>query len=194
MRSNDSDDLLARLERQQAKVQRRTFILVVIPAIVALLLLGYTVYWFRRTRNLPGQPANVRLTFQAWSAFNTQDYGLSIARANACITQYESFAAAEQQQLRARGLSPPPVGAVPDAVRAEILNRGPLNDVATCWFIKARALEALGETESARRAYTEATRYIHARAWDPRGWFWSPSEAARERLAALGKTDKGSAK
>jgi hypothetical protein len=53
----------------------------------------------------------------------------------------------------------------------------------TRYFIKGKALEQLKQREAAIAAYKAAATLTYARAWDPTGpWFWSPAEAAAERL------------
>ncbi len=53
-------------------------------------------------------------------------------------------------------------------------------------FIKGKAHEGLKEKDAAIAAYKAAATLTHARAWDPAGrWFWSPAEAATERLEEL---------
>jgi hypothetical protein len=80
---------------------------------------------------------------------------------------------------------------VSDAEKNKIFQRGILNDVATAYFIKGRSMEYLfrkGGAEMTRhkadaeRAYRQACEVSHGRTWDPKGWFWSPCEAARDRL------------
>lgn len=72
-----------------------------------------------------------------------------------------------------------------DQDKQKIFANGLLNDVATCYFIKGKAAEKLVRKDDAKRAYEEAKKLTYARAWDPQGWFWSPSEGASDRLDAL---------
>jgi hypothetical protein len=67
-----------------------------------------------------------------------------------------------------------------------ILERGLLNDVGTCWFIKGRSLEKLERRQEAIQAYRRAERYTYARTYDP-SWdgFWSPSQGAKDRRTYL---------
>jgi hypothetical protein len=64
-----------------------------------------------------------------------------------------------------------------------------LNDVATAYFIKGRSAEYLYEKTKdkkykslAEEAYQAACVLKYGRCWDPQGWFWSPCDAANERL------------
>jgi hypothetical protein len=128
------------------------------------------------------QALNAELATAAWDAFNARDLSVAIARAESCISTFKDAADAEQGSLTASNTPLPPTGEVTADVRERILARGLLNDVATCLYIKARAAEDLGRRQDAREAYQLTLRYPHARCWDPKGFFWSPTEAARERL------------
>ena len=131
------------------------------------------------------QPPHVQLTAAAWDALNSGTFERSIAKADKCIEKFVEVAKKEQQELENHKTPKPPTGTVTEEEKATVLHRGPLNDVATCYYIKGRALEALKRMEDAKRAYDAARRLTYGRCWDPKGWFWSPSEEASERLAAL---------
>jgi hypothetical protein len=61
-----------------------------------------------------------------------------------------------------------------------------LNDVGTCWFIRGRSLEKMRRNSEAKTAYGAAAKYTYARCWDPDGQaYWSPAEAAAERLEVM---------
>lgn len=130
-------------------------------------------------------PLNVRLTNQAWEAFNKSDYEHAISYAEKCINEFLGGAERKQLQLEKENAALPPTGAVSDQEKETIFALGLLNDVATCLFIKGRSEEALGHKEEAIKAYQAASKYTHARCWDPKGWFWSPSEASSDRLSVL---------
>ena len=128
-------------------------------------------------------PLNARLTKEAWDAFNKEKWSAAVSKAEECIAEFRGQADREQEKLQKNGTENPPTGAVPEGERKTILSRGLLNDVATCFFIKGRALEKLGRKEEARQAFQTAAKYTYARCWDPSGWFWSPAEAAADRLS-----------
>jgi tetratricopeptide (TPR) repeat protein len=131
------------------------------------------------------QPPNVRLTNAAWQAFNNGTFEEAIAAADRCISEFRD-AADEQQAELTRSKTPlPPVGEVTDVEKKAIDKRGLLNDVATCYWIQARAAQNLKRTDEARAAYQAAMNYTHARCWDPAGTFWSPADDARRRRAGL---------
>lgn len=133
---------------------------------------------------IPPVPLHAELVLAAW-----QDLGdrpdTALEGAQQCIDIFEDIAVEEQETLVANGVPEPPVGVVSDEERDIIFKRGVLNDVGTSYFIKATALENLDRIEEAREAYRGAQEFPHARTWDPGGWFWSPADAARDRLAEL---------
>lgn len=128
---------------------------------------------------------NTVLTSQAWEAYNRGDYKAAIESADRCINEFLGRAMREQEELEAKNTPLPPIGAVSDQERQVIFARGLLNDVATCLYIRGRSLEAEGKREEAGKVYERAAKYTYARCWDPKGWFWSPSEGARDRLRML---------
>ena len=130
-------------------------------------------------------PRNVQCTVDGWQAFNRENWEAASRKATECIEEFGPQAAIEQERLERDGAALPRTGAVSDEERTTILNRGPLNDVATSLFIKGRAAEKLGRVEDARRAYESAAKLTYGRCWDPAGWFWSPAEASSARLQHL---------
>jgi tetratricopeptide (TPR) repeat protein len=122
---------------------------------------------------------------QAWAAYNKGDYAGAIDWADRCINECLGRALREQEQLETSRTPPPPVGAVSRQQKQAILARAPLNDAATCLYIKGRSFEATGRKEEATKVYREASKLTYARCWDPRGWFWSPAEGSLDRLRML---------
>jgi len=128
---------------------------------------------------------NNELVSAAFDALNKDDFPRAIANADRCISEFGGAADQEQDKLEKAKIPIPGTGKVPDQEKQVIFSRGLLNDVATCFFIKGKAAESLGQQGIAISSYEEAARYTYARCWDPNGWFWSPSEAAKGRLAGL---------
>lgn len=128
---------------------------------------------------------NVELTTAAFEAFNNGNFERAIANAEKCIAEFDGAANREQASLEKLKAPLPPTGSVEDVEKSAILERGLLNDVATCYYIKGRSAENLGLVDKARQAYEAASKYTYARCWDPKGWFWSPAEASQNRLAKL---------
>ncbi len=62
-----------------------------------------------------------------------------------------------------------------------------LNDVATCYFILGKSLQAQGKDNEAREAYkTIVDKFPYAQCWDPKGWFWKVASAAKDQMALIG--------
>ena len=158
--------------------------------LTVLLLLAFTVTIFTVQVAYP-LPLNVKLTNKAWRAYNKENYRSAIDYADECFEEFKMTADSLQSDLNELSVALPPTGEVlNNDIRKEIFARGPLNDVATCYWIKGRSAEKLGDKDKARDAYLAATEYPHARCWDSRGWFqrgifWSPPADARGRLKNL---------
>jgi hypothetical protein len=61
-----------------------------------------------------------------------------------------------------------------------------LNDVGTSYFIRGEALAKLGRKAEAIAAYKVVRDDLYfAQTWDPKGWFWSPADAAHPKIDAL---------
>jgi len=132
-----------------------------------------------------GHPLNERLTTAAWEAFNKGNYADAITAADKCIDEFAPAAKKTQSSLEGEKASVPN-GKVTDEEKAKIFANGPLNDVATCWFIKGRSSEKLKHLDDAKDGYKSTMKYTYGRTWDPDGqFFWSPAETASERLDAL---------
>ncbi len=172
-------------EKNKGKVikqRKRIRVWGLLPGII-LLVISASIFAARALA--PEQPLNVQLTKQAWDAFNEEDYERAITHADKCINEFRGAADREQKQLEEDHVPLPPKGKVSDQEKEIILARGLLNDVATCFWIKGRSAENLGRIEDARQAYRAVSKYPYARCWDPKGWFWAPSEAASDRLSQL---------
>jgi tetratricopeptide (TPR) repeat protein len=121
------------------------------------------------------------LTNAAWGALGNREYQRAVDLARQCISLFENQAIQQQQALSAA----PPNGVVSEADKQRIFANWALNDVATSYFILGQALEQLNRINEAKEAYRGALRFPYARTWDPKGWFWSPAEAAAKRLTEL---------
>jgi hypothetical protein len=127
----------------------------------------------------------------AWSSFNEKDYEKAIEFSHECIDNFAKDALQIQNELEKSGVPLPPKGAVSAAEKDQIFKRGLLNDVATAYWIKGRSAEYLYHKggikkqeykKMAEEGYKGACKYNYGRTWDPKGWFWSPCEAASKRL------------
>lgn len=136
-------------------------------------------------KSQPAPRRNEKLTAEAWQALEKKTFREAIAKADKCIESFESSAVKLQKQLE-KANARVPKGEVTEEEKKVVHRNGLLNDVATCYFIKGKAHEGLKEKDAAIAAYKAAAKLTYARTWDPVGpWFWSPAEAATERLEEL---------
>jgi hypothetical protein len=139
-----------------------------------------------------------QLTTEAWAAFKKADFKGAISKAQECIRNFKDDADDKQEELRKKNTPEPPTDSFSATEREEILKRGPLNDVATSFFIIGESEEEMYRREKdkdkdpqhnqrAKEAYKEACKYTYARAWDASGsgFFWSPSKKACRRADRL---------
>lgn len=102
-------------------------------------------------------PSSPALAADAWRAFDKKEFETSKRYANAVIDLY-------------RGMGEQVI----------------LNDVATCHFILAEVLRIEGKTVEAKAKYQYiAQNYPQAKCRDPRGWYWSISDVAKDRVFSL---------
>ncbi len=131
------------------------------------------------------EPFHQRVTTDAWTAFQDGKYAAAITNADWCITIFGEAAHRSQAILDSEKATLPN-GAVSEAERKRIASYQMLHNVATCFLIKGWAEEKLGHKAEAKRAYTEAKKFTHARSSRPKGdLFWSPADKAAEHLAGL---------
>lgn len=145
--------------------------------------LGCTVFLGWRFVNWAKLTPHEKLTFAAWELYQGERYQLAIAATARCENEFGPEAESLERSLASSPL--PPTGKVTEEQKTAIFQNGVLNDVATCLWIDGRSQAALHETDKAKKALTTTSKYVHARTWDARGWFWSPAEDARDRLHDL---------
>lgn len=129
-----------------------------------------------------GQPVNFgdfkssTLTTKAWEALAKDDIEAVLAYTNKCIEMY-----AEQARKMQGDLTDFPTGEDKD-----IFKYWALNDVATSYYIQGEAYRKANMKDEAQEAYNKVVRdYGFGQTWDPKGWFWKPSAAAKEKLDML---------
>jgi hypothetical protein len=111
-----------------------------------------------------------------------------VAWTDKCIAEFGLRAQTQQEELEKQNAPQPPIGRMSEAQRQAVFDQGLLNDVGTCRWLKGRALEAMGQKAEAKAAYDAATKLTYARTWDEGGWFWSPAQAASDRLRGVVST------
>jgi hypothetical protein len=114
------------------------------------------------------------LVGKAWDALNDKNWADAEGYANRCIGLYQDQAFEMQTGLKAK----------PDSDAAG--NMWALNDVGTSYYILGKALEGKRDKKGATMAYMILVdKLSYAQSWDPKGWFWTPSEAAAKSLGTL---------
>jgi len=116
------------------------------------------------------------LTTKAWAALNDEDVEAVLVYTNKCIELYADQAKKMQSSLNE----------YPTGENEEIFAFWALNDVATSLFIQGEAYRKAEKKSEAIEAYKKVVgEYSYGQAWDPKGWFWKPAEAAHEKIAML---------
>lgn len=128
----------------------------------------------------------------AWAAMKHSNYQQAFEAADDCVDQFSIQAFRDEAALeQTREKMPPKV--IDNAFdRKKVFDRGILNDVATAYFVRGQAAEHVAKKRpnpqmqrAALESYRNASRLKYGRCWDPGGFFWSPAEAASDRLVAL---------
>jgi hypothetical protein len=130
---------------------------------------------------------------KAWAALNDSNFGQAIESADECIDQFSPRAFRDQATFEAAHEKQPPTGTVDSSFdKKKVFDRWAVNDVSTAYFVRGQAAEQLlkrtrrpQNKQLALDSYLAATRLSYGRCWDPEGWFWSPAEAAADRLLSL---------
>jgi tetratricopeptide (TPR) repeat protein len=122
-----------------------------------------------------GDQKSATLATKAWAALEVKDWIGVEAYTEKCISLYTKAALQQQSEIT----SIPPA-AVANTYWA-------LNDVAICYFIKAKALHAQNKLDLAKKnAKVPVDEFSYAQCWDNQGWFWSVASACNDLIATLG--------
>ena len=103
----------------------------------------------------PKLSAHERLTALAFEAYNSGNYDEAIKAARECIDDFKTRAETIQKGLKEQNSPEPPTGKVESKTREKIHENGPLNDVATSYWILGRSLEKKGKKAEAIQALRE---------------------------------------
>ena len=79
----------------------------------------------------------------------------------------------------------PPVGKVKAITKSKIEKNFLVNDVSTALWAKARSLHESERAKAAIESYSQCVHMACGRAWDPKGWFWSPAEDYADKVSEL---------
>ena len=121
-----------------------------------------------------GDHTSVTLQVKAWDALGEGKYEDAVKYTEKCAELYEEEARKMQASLSAKP-------------SADVVNEyWALNDVGTCYFIRGEALTKLKKNKEALAAL-EVLRdeLYYAQAWDPKGWYWAPADAAYTKIEML---------
>ncbi len=111
---------------------------------------------------------------KAWAALEKNDIEAVLAYTGKCIELYAEHARQMQADMKDY-----PAGANDD-----IFKFWALNDVATSYYIQGEAYRKANMKDESTEAFNRLIKeYTYGQAWDPKGWFWKPAEAAKEKLA-----------
>src|SRR3990167_4689540 len=123
-----------------------------------------------------GDYRSVTLASKAWAALEKSDIEGVLAYTNKCIELY-----GEQAKKMQAGLKDYVTGKNED-----IFANWALNDVATSLFIQGEAYRKAKMIDEAKEVFQKLVdEYTYGQAWDPKGWFWKPAEAAQEKLTLI---------
>jgi hypothetical protein len=121
-----------------------------------------------------GDFSSQTLAKKSWAALEAKKYDDLKAYVGKCRELYEAKAVEMQKSLKE------------PAASGKEHDYWALNDVGTCSFILAKALDNQGKKTEAITAYKEvAEKFTFAQCWDPQGWFWKPAEASKDRIKEL---------
>lgn len=116
------------------------------------------------------------LVGKAWEALAQDDIEAVLAYTNKCLELY-----AEQAQNMQKSLT----GYV-EGTNDDVFKMWALNDVATSLFIQGEAYRKANMKDEAKEVYSKIVKeYSYGQTWDPKGWFWKPANAAKEKLEMI---------
>lgn len=151
-----------------------------VPAAEADASTSPPVVFLTPAKPVPAVSSSV-LTHKAWKALEMKEYGEVFLLTDEVVSRCEGQALRQQQRLKEFAASD----------RAS--NYSALNDVATCLFIRGRALRQLNRLNEAKESFREILQnYRFAQCWDPKGWFWKVAAAAQDEINSIDfKVDYG---
>ncbi len=121
-----------------------------------------------------GDYTSVTLQVKSWDALGEGKYEDAVKYTEKCAELYEEKAREMQASLSAK----PSTDVVHDYWA--------LNDVGTCYFIRGEALTKLERYKEARDTFVVLRDDLYySQCWDPKGWHWSPADAATSKIAML---------
>ena len=124
-----------------------------------------------------GDHTSATLTGKAWDAYNRGAYPEALEYVAKCVELYETEALNMQSSLS---------DFPPTEPREATAKYWALNDVGTCLFIKGEILLKQGNRLTAKEVFTRLRDgFGYAQCWDPKGWYWKPAQAARQKIIEI---------
>ena len=176
------------------RVMNRRIVIVILAWVTAVpvaALAGESVSAIENTQPGVCVSSNADLGDSAlWSVtavelFSQGQYQAAIRHVDACFSNWAVAAGHVQKAMFESNAQCPKTGRVSKKVKARIQENYLINDVSMALWAKARSLHELGEKERAVEAYTQCVYMACGRAWDPKGWFWSPAEDCAKQVKSL---------
>ena len=136
---------------------------------------GIAPVWSAEAYNF-GDYRSSTLVSKAWAGLDKGDVEAVLAYTNKCIELYGEQARTMQSELK-------------DYVKGsndDIFKQWALNDVATSYYIQGEAYRRANMKDESKEAFNKLMKdYTFGQTWDPKGWFWKPAEAAKEKLSMV---------
>ena len=143
--------------------------------ITTCLLLNAYVYSENSKQYDFGDNKSSTLASKAWASLEVKDWKGVEAYTEKCFSLYTKQALQQQSELTS----------MPPAAVAN--NCWALNDVGTCYYIKAKALKEQAQMDQAKKiCELVINEYSYSQCWDPQGWFWSVANACKDLMMMLG--------
>jgi len=114
------------------------------------------------------------LVVKSWEALNKKDEDAIIAYTSRCIELYEEPAKNQEGILKNF------------ATAGSEADYQLLNDIAVCYFIRGEFYKYNQAWDKAKANYQIVVDdFYHAQYWDPRGWWWKPSEISEGEIEKI---------
>lgn len=117
--------------------------------------------------------------------FAAKNYTAAVTTVDACFSQWGPEAGHAQKKMHNEKTRCPRTGKVSGMNKKKIEKNYLINDVSMALWAKANSLHKLGETELAKKAYSQCVYMTCGRAWDPEGWYWSPAKDCAKNIRKL---------
>ena len=117
--------------------------------------------------------------------FAEKKFSNAIETVDTCFHQWGHEAGQKQKVMNRKNKVCPPIGKVSSRKKRNIDKNYLMNDVSMALWAKARSQHELGQLDAAIKTYGQCVYMACGRAWDPKGWFWSPALDCAEQVREL---------